>query len=145
VAKFGWWFGAAVLPVVIWPALDWSQALALAMTDYWFQRTGDMPSWSQTATVAAICAFVLAVASGLLLFFALRIMMKFGAPGRIGWLAAGVSLAIIAGAVLTLGERATAVATLSRVAPGVAMAAGAVAAQLLRRPKAASVARPAAT
>jgi hypothetical protein len=132
VAKAGWWFGAGILPIVIWPLLDWSQAIALFLTDYWFSRTGHMPSWTETGIVQAVFVVVCALASGLILFLALRGMKRFGAADGIGWLAAAVSVLI---AVLGARGAGEAAAMFSRAAPGLAMTAGAVAAQVPRRAK----------
>jgi hypothetical protein len=141
VAKFGWWFAAVLLPVVIWPALDWGQAIALALTDLWFERTGHMPSWTETGTVQAIFVVACAAASGLILFLALRAMSKSGAPDGVGWLAAAVSVVIALGAARSVPRPGDAAAVFFQAAPGLAMTAGAVAAALWRRPKTGAASR----
>ena len=139
MAKVGWWLAAAGLPLVIWPALDWSHPVALALTDYWFVRTDHMPSWTTTGTVQAVFAVVFGVASGLVLFLGLRAMKKAGAADRVGWLSVAVSVVVAVGSARSLplasGDPGYATAMAAQVTPGLAMAAGAVAAQVRRRPK----------
>lgn len=139
MTKVGWWLAGAALPVAIWPALDWSQAIALALTQMWFERTGHMPSWTETATVEVTFAILLAAVSGLVLFAALRAVKKAGAPNGVGWLAAALSVVILlVAARAALGVSVAAV--ISRSAPGLAMAGGAVLAQLWRRQRVSPVA-----
>jgi hypothetical protein len=143
VKRLGLWFGAAVLPLVIWPALDWSQAIAMAVTDYWFARTGHMPSWEVTGTIQIAFAVVCGIASGLLLYVALRVLRRADSTERIGWLAMAVSLLIALWAARSVtgasGDPGYVTAVLARATPGLAMAVGAVTAQVRRSKPAASV------
>jgi len=105
----------------------------------WFERTGHMPSWTETATVEVTFAILLAAVSGLVLFAALRAVKKAGAPNGVGWLAAALSVVILlVAARAALGVSVAAV--ISRSAPGLAMAGGAVLAQLWRRQRVSPVA-----
>ncbi|NTU72034.1 MAG: hypothetical protein HGB10_09490 [Coriobacteriia bacterium] len=143
MAKAGWWFAAGVLPIVIWPALDWSQPVAHALTDYWYSRTYVMPSWGETATLAAVFAIVFAVASGLVLFFSLHGIKRAGAADGVGWLSAAASVLVAIWAVMAYRAGGSSGFVGMAAAPGIAMAAAAVLTQVWRKPTASTAKAPA--